>query len=153
MLGPLPLHPLLVHFAVVMVLATALLQLLALAAGRVRRWLGWVLPALGVATAVVTRVTESFGEVLARSRPGTPAIAEHAGWGERTAAAAIALGVLAVLQWLATADDDWPRRRAGFLRGRAARLVVAVLTGLAAVAALVLVVLAGHTGSLAVWGR
>lgn len=153
MLGDLPLHPMLVHFTVVFILITALAQLAAVASVRFRTWIGWLLPAFAVLTAVTGKVTESLGEVLEEHLGRTPAIEAHAEMGEQAALFAIILGVLAVLHWLATADrlpGSWGDRL-GFLRHRVVVIVVSVLCVGAAVTAIVFDVLAGHSGAVAVW--
>lgn len=155
MLGQLPLHPMMVHFAIVFLIATAVLQLLAIFMPRIRDWLGWVLPAAGVMTAVVARITESLGEVLEKAKPRTAAIHEHAEWGEKAGLAALLLGVLTIGYWLCTSPRvrGWVERRTAFLRGKAMVMIVTVLTAAVCALAIVVTVLAGHSGSVSVWTK
>lgn len=150
MLGNLPIHPMLVHFAVVLLIATAVLQLAAVFLPRVRAWLGWTMPALGVLTAIVTRVAQSFGEILEERMAKDPLIHDHAEWGDKAGAVAIALGLFTVLYWLATTPRPLSPR-VGFLRGRPVAIGIAVVTVVLCVAAIILDVLAGHSGAVAVW--
>lgn len=153
MWGNLPLHPMVVHFAVVFILVTAVAQLAVVVSARFRAWIGWVLPALAVLSAVTAKVAESFGEILERHSDRTQAIHEHAELGEKAALFAIVLAVLAIAYWLTT-STRLPAaldRRVGVLRRRPVVLVVAVLAALAAIAAIVFDVLAGHSGAVAVW--
>lgn len=148
----LPAHPLLVHFAIVLLLLAAGAQILAVLLGRFRRWFGWGLPVLGVVSAVLVRLTQSAGDDLLTTGnvPATDLLSEHGMWGVRAGWAGIVLGVVTVLYWAVT--SEWGRDR---LTGRWpswVRVVVSVLAVLAAVAAIVAVTLAGHTGSSSVWG-
>lgn len=147
----LPLHPLAVHFGVVLGLLGAAAVLLSALLPRFRRWLGWGLPAAGVVAGVALRVTQSFGEVLQESSSeyATAAVSEHAEWGERAGLAGMALAVASVLLWLTTSEwarERWTARWPGWVRTLA--VVLSVLTALAAI---VTVTLAGHTGAQAVW--
>lgn len=148
----LPAHPLLVHFAIVLLLLAAGAQILAVLLPRFRRWFGWGLPVLGVVSAVLVRLTQSAGDYLLTNGTvaSTDLLAEHGAWGVRTGWAGIALGALTVLYWGTT--SEWGRDR---LTGRWpswVRTAISVLAVLAAVAALVTVTFAGHTGSSSVWG-
>lgn len=67
----LPAHPLLVHFAIVLLLLAAGAQVLAVAVPRFRRWFDWGMPLLAVAGAVSGRVAQSYGEILMARREGT----------------------------------------------------------------------------------
>lgn len=145
-----PLHPLLVHFAVVLLLAAAGAQVLAVGLPRFRRWLGWGLPALGVVTAVVVRLTQAFGDVLMDSAAEYQSAAadEHGDWGEMTGTAAIVLALLMTAHWAVT-SPRWAARTARWPRWVVA--VVAALAVVAAVVAMVLVTITGHTGAQSVW--
>jgi hypothetical protein len=147
-----PLHPLAVHFGVVLGLAGAVAVLLAAVVPRFRRWLGWGLPLAGVAAAVALRVTESLGEVLEESgaQYDTAAVHEHAELGELAGSAGIALAVVSIVLWLATSDvarRRWTGRWPGWLTR-----VVQVSAVALSVGAVVAITLAGHSGASAVWG-
>lgn len=155
-IGGLPLHPLVVHAAVVVVPLAALAVLVAAFWPRFRRGV-FVLPlllALG-AMALVPVATES-GEAL-RERVGEPPLVQtHADLGEGLLPWVIGLLVVAaVLTWWA-----WQERRAGAASsprgvGGAPRWVAVVVMVGALVAAggtTYQVIRIGHSGSTAVWG-
>lgn len=144
----LPLHPLVVHAAVVLLPLAALLLLVLLV---VRRWrAALAVPALlalaaGAASAFVA--AES-GEALA-ARVGDPG--EHEQWGSVVPGVAVALLVVGVA-WFALQRRD---ARAAAMKGAGASLPTRVVAALVAVLAIVvtgLTVLAGHSGATAVWG-
>ncbi len=146
-----PLHPLAVHFGVVLGLLPAVVVLLSAVLPRFRRWIGWGLPALGVLGAIALQVTASFGESLQESSSAynTTVVAAHAEWGERAGTAGVVLAVVSMLLWLVTSPDArkrstsrWPTWLTTLTQ------VVAVVVPLLTVAA---VTLAGHSGASAVW--
>ncbi|WP_143553623.1 DUF2231 domain-containing protein [Serinicoccus sp. CNJ-927] len=146
----LPAHPLLVHFAIVLLLLAAGAQILAVVLPRFRRWLGWGMPVLAVVAAVVVRVTQSLGDSLLQDRGSSQILQEHGAWGVRAGLAGIVLAVLSLLHFAAT--SAWGRSR---LAGRWPAWVgtaLGVLAAAAAVWAVVTVTLAGHTGATSVWG-
>ncbi|MCA1783746.1 MAG: hypothetical protein ABR616_08840 [Dermatophilaceae bacterium] len=145
------LHPLAVHFGVVLGLLAAVVVLLAAVLPRFRRWIGWGLPALGVLGAIALQVTASFGETLQESSSAynTTGIAAHAEWGERAGTAGIVLAVVSMLMWLVTSPEArerltsrWPTWLTTLAQ------VVAVIVPLLTIIA---VTLAGHSGASAVW--
>ena len=146
-----PIHPLAVHFGVVLGLLGAGAVLLAALWPRFRTWFGWGTPAAGVVAAVALRVTQSFGEVLEQSSPEyhSAAVHVHSTWGSRAGTAGIVLGVAGILLWLVTsptARERWTSRWPTWVVP-----VAQVVAVVAAVATLVLVTMAGHTGASAVW--
>jgi len=148
----LPLHPLAVHFGVVLGLLAALAGLTSVAVPRFRAWLGWGLPALALVSAVTLRLTVAFGEMLEDSGPqfDTPAVDAHSDWGELAGNAGLALAAASVLLWLTTSPSArrrWTSRWPGWVT-----VLAQVVSAVAAVATIVLVTLAGHTGASAVWG-
>ena len=155
MLGTLPLHPMMVHFAVVFLLATAVMQLAAIVAPRVRDWLGWVLPAAGIVTAIVARIAESLGEVLVEVKGETPSIHEHAERGELASLGGIVLGVCTIAFWLSTSPRTrrWVERRVPVLHRRPVVVLVSVLTAAVCVFVVVITTLAGHSGAVSVWTK
>jgi hypothetical protein len=138
----LPLHPLVVHAAVVLLPLAALGALVIAVSARARKALRWlvVLGSVVAAGAVVgARIT---GEAFAGGTTGgTGALATHMTWGLLAPFPAVALAVTTVLLVLAG-------------RGRSRPLLVtaALLTVVAAAASLVVIVLVGHSGSASVWG-
>jgi uncharacterized membrane protein len=142
-LGGLPLHPLVVHFAVVLVPLSALFLILLVL---FRAWAdkyGWatlIVLALGTGAAFVARES---GEDLA-AQLGRPA--EHAQWGTVLPFVSAALLVLALV-WLLLHKAD---RRADRKRSTGT-VVTGLITAALALATTALTVVVGHTGSDAAW--
>ncbi len=134
----LPVHPLVVHVAVVLLplAAVGLIACVLRTAWRERFGGLTVLVLLGGAGA--TLVAKESGEQLAR-RVGLPQ--EHAEWGERLAVAAAVLAVLAVLWWFFT--------RGGSTSGIGR--ILGWISALAALAVIAVAFAAGHSGATAVW--
>lgn len=156
----LPIHPLAVHAAVVLLPLSAIGLVAIVAVPRWRRPLGWVvLGGLLVGTGAAFLAKES-GEALARV-VGLPA--EHARWGDILPLVAFLLLVLgAAWFWLWRRDD---RAAAAAATGRRSSRTTAAPTGpdvwttvtgiasiVVAVAVLGLTVVVGHSGAEAVWG-
>lgn len=145
--GGIPIHPLVVHGVVVLVPLAALgLIVIALAPRWRHRFGSLVVAAAVVATALVPVATQS-GENLEDLVAETPAVERHSELGEAMLYFAIPLLVMSLLLW-------WFGRRGE----RGARIprwlgvlvpLVAIVVGLAAI---VQVVLVGHSGAEAVWG-
>lgn len=150
----LPAHPLLVHLTVV---AAPLIALLTIGYAVVPRLRGWALAPLAIGAVVVSVsafVTQQAGEALLASRGAmTEQLAAHEQLGEQVfRVSLVQLGTVALL--LLTTVSGWADRpgiarlqQLGWLRGVA--IVAAIITS---VIMLVLVVLAGHSGSTSVWG-
>ena len=154
-----PLHPLIVHVAVVLVPAAVLAALVvALWPAARRRW-GWPVVAL---TAISVPLATSTGEGLEHNLPRTPAIATHAELGDQLLVFVgplliVVLGLVLVERWRGApqrADGPVtvvaPRLSAG--RARLAIVVLAVLTVAFAGASAVQVLRIGDSGARAVWG-
>lgn len=141
----LPLHPLVVHAAVVFVPIAALGTLVLTIVPRWRSTYGWLVVIISglamVTVPLATRTGRRLTELREFGGPVLERIQEHETMGDRIIWAVAPMFVLnlAVVLLLRT--------------GRPARevTVVAVLASLAAVVSVVLVVLTGHLGSLAVW--
>lgn len=142
-LGGLPLHPLVVHFAVVLVPVAALgLILLVLFRSLADRygWLALLVLAVGTGAAFVAKQS---GEDLA-AQIGRPA--DHATWG--TVLPFVSAALLAVaLVWMLLHKAD---RRADRKRSRGTA-VTGLITVVLALATTVLTVVVGHSGATAVW--
>lgn len=141
----LPLHPLVVHAVVVLV---PLASLGAVALALVPRWrttYGWLVLAAATislgAVPVATRSGNRFAASLQLGGPVAEKVAEHKELGERVIWAVVPL-------WLGLAVGLLLRRRRAAAGVETAAMVVAALAG---VAATILVALAGHAGSSAVW--
>lgn len=151
MIDGLPLHPLLVHAAVVLLALNGGALIGCVALPRFRCWLGWGLPVLGVVTAVTTLLTKEAGEDLLGEREQlSGALADHAHWGGWAGVFAVVLGVTTLVYWSMYAAPVVAR--APWLRHRAVRISVATISVGVGIAALVLDFLAGHSGATSVWG-
>lgn len=138
----LPVHPLVVHAAVVLLPLVALGALVISVSARARKTLGWlvVLGSLVAAGAVVgARIT---GESLAGGTTGgTGALATHMAWGLLAPFPAVGLAVVTTLLVLAGRGQNRPLL-----------VTAAVLTVVTALASLAVIVVVGHSGTTSVWG-
>lgn len=140
----LPVHPLVVHFAVVLLPLAALALVILVIVPRWADRFGWVtLAALAGGTAAAFVAKES-GEALA-ARVGEPAT--HAAFGDWLPWLAVALLVVAVAWFVQH------RRSAKAGRGRTTGTIVAgVAAAVLALGVTGLTVAVGHTGAQAAWG-
>ena len=137
----LPLHPLVVHGAMVLVPLAALGALAVVFSSWARTRYGWLTVLVAVAGAGATLAARLTGPILAEQMSaGGPAFEAHQMWGQLAPFPAVALALL-----LPAALWAENRSRAGWW-------ALVALTALSAVAGLVLVVLTGHSGATAVWG-
>lgn len=149
----LPLHILLVHFAVVLVPLSALCILASALWPAARRRLGIVTPILALVVMILIPIVTDAGQWLLARVTITPLIAAHTALGLLLYPWVVAGFVVALVQWL------WHRFavRAGHARitRRGVRAAVAVVLALAsltvAVGSTVLVVEIGEAGSRAIW--
>jgi uncharacterized membrane protein len=139
----LPLHPLVVHAAVVLIPLASLGALIVVVSARARERFGWLTVAFAAAAAGAAIAARLSGEALAASLGGgiTSLIATHRQWGELAPWPAVALAITLPAGLLIRS------------RSKPAWVAAAALSVLAAVAALVLVALTGEAGARAVWGR
>ncbi|MBB2987546.1 cytochrome b5 domain-containing protein [Terracoccus luteus] len=163
----LPLHPLVVHLAVVVLPASALALVGLVLVPRWRaRYATLTVAAALLGTAGAFAAKES-GEALA-DRVGLPA--EHAEWGDRLFLVAVVYAVVTVVWFVLhrrqarqtvaadigrdSRDDRDGRATIPDRRARPTGILSAVnaVAGILAVAVLALTVVVGHTGATAVWG-
>ena len=138
-LGGLPLHPLVVHFAVVLIPLGALGLVVVSVFPRFRRtYLPLVIGTLGLG-AIFAFIAKESGEFLSMSQ-GKPE--QHSALGDVLFPASIGLVALAVTLWLFTRSE----RPIAHVRAAVAASVI----GSIAVASLAFVV--GHSGATATWG-
>lgn len=143
--GGLPLHPLVIHAAVILI-PLAGLTAIGYLHPRWRDRLRWPLAALGVLSVVLALVAVTSGRDLLdeRFQGVTGALSdqleEHEELGVRLRNATFVFAALAV------ATAWWHPRRGGVQH------LLAVLTALAGGVVLVLAILAGDSGARAVWG-
>lgn len=139
----LPMHPLVVHVAVVILPLSALALIVLVLVPRARKPLGWLTLAGLAVGAVAAFVAKESGEALAQ-RVGLPT--EHADYGN-------VLPFLAVVL-LPVAIGWFVLQRRDTVRGRR-RSVSTTIAGIAAIvlalATTVLTVVVGHTGATAAW--
>ena len=147
-----PLHPLVVHAVVVL---GPLAALTGLAYAFVPRWrwlLRWPLVVLAVVTAVAAVVAAAAGEDLLAARPELePLVEEHEGRGEWLRNIALAYAVVALAAAWALGGVSALASGKGARDTRFGIPVAAVLV-VVAVCLLVMLFLAGESGSRAVWG-
>ncbi|MCA0295310.1 MAG: hypothetical protein LCH96_08405 [Actinobacteria bacterium] len=138
----LPLHPLVVHGAVVLLPLVALATLLIAASARARKRYGSLVvlgSVVALGAVIGARVT---GEALnGGTMAGTPTMATHITWGLLAPWPAGALVVTSLLLVLAGRGTNRP-----FL------VTSALLAVVSALASISIVVVVGHAGATAVWG-
>lgn len=140
----LPVHPLVVHFAVVLLPLAAVALIAIVVVPRWRRPYGWVVLAGLLAGAGASLLAKESGEAFA-ARVGWPT--EHASLGDRLPLVAFALLVVAAAWfWLQSRDS-----KAGRKRSSIPTFLTAVVGCILAVAAIGLTIVVGHTGATAVW--
>lgn len=146
----LPTHVLMVHFLVVLVPLTAVLEILCALWPAVRRGqVVWLTLALATVIMVLTPITVEAGEWLydLRHNP-SPILQQHAARGAWMTYFAVALLVVAIalaaLQVIEGRSDE-PRR--------VAKAIVAVLAVVVGSASLIQIYRIGDTGARAVWGN
>ena len=140
-----PLHPLVVHAAIVLV-PLACLGVIAMAIWpRFSRQYGWIVAAAAVAAAGASWMARLTGEKLAE-QIGSPAF-NHDQLGKLMPFFATALAIVVVALWLIDrrAPEPGSAPRGGL------RTAVAVLAVIVALASLVWVIRVGHSGSKSVW--
>lgn len=142
-LNGLPLHPLVVHAAVVFGPLAALTALAYAVSGRLRERLRW--PMVGAALVATGSVVAAYltGDDLLASRPGleqNDQVDTHEDHAELLLWLTIGFGAVAVV-------SAWLHRHAG-----AIRVLLSVALAASAMAVLVQVAITGEAGSRAVWG-
>ncbi|MFM8239034.1 MAG: cytochrome b5 domain-containing protein [Actinomycetota bacterium] len=133
----LPVHPLVVHFAIVLLIVGALGFIAIVLIPRWRAALGWAVIVLLALGCIAAFAANQSGEALSE-RVGLPQ--EHAEWGDRLFPASLALLAIALAWYL------WQRRSSG-----AAVTALGVLGILVAAGTIALTTVVGHSGAEAVW--
>lgn len=151
-MGDLPLHPLVVHFAVVLLPLSALLLLVAAFVPAVRRrFLGFGVILAGVGV-IATFVSKESGESLA-AVVGQPQA--HAQWADRLMVVSAAYLVAAVIWWIFARRSEASVRGDAQSADRSARgvsTIFGLFTAALSFAVIVLSILTGHSGAQAAWG-
>jgi uncharacterized membrane protein len=139
----LPLHPLVVHAAVVFGPLAALTAILYVALPGRRAKLRWPMLVLAVVATGAIVLAYFSGQNFLEHKPeleSSPAVQTHEDRGVQLLWVTLAFGVVALVAgWLAT-------------RTGALRVVLDVLLAVGAVAVLILVIRSGDSGARAVWG-
>ena len=148
----LPLHVLLVHLVVVLVPVTALGLVLVAVWPEARRRLGVVVALMGLVVIGVVPLTTTAGQWLKERVFGTQLIEAHAAIGNALWPWSLTLGLLTVATWLWYLVTE-TRAPAGPPHGsrRAVGVILAVLALGVGGMATYQTVLAGESGSRAVW--
>lgn len=139
----LPLHPLVIHAVVVLVPLAAIGALVMVLRPRLSKRFGVIVVIGAVLAAVASVVAKESGEALARVRPVS---GDHVMAGDVVPFPVIAFAVLLTVFWLF--DRGVPGNRSRPLWLRLFGIIVVVAAGISTF----LVVRAGHTGALSVWG-
>jgi uncharacterized membrane protein len=144
----LPAHVLFVHFIVVLVPLTALLEIVCALWRAARLRLVWLVLVLAALTTALTPITINAGEWLfnLRKQP-SPILREHAGRGEWMIYFCVALLVVAILLAVMRVLESRSDERRG-----AAKIVVAIITLAVGISSMVQVYRVGDAGSQSVWG-
>lgn len=149
----LPMHALVVHAVVVLVPLSALVAIAFAVRPTWRHVLRWPLVVGGLVSGVTAWVAAESGEALQRrvtqvraSTTNLDLLREHVEWGDRAKLICLVFMALclAAAWFLRAPDDDEPRRRM-------LEVPLAILLVVAALAALLTVVLAGHAGAQVTW--
>lgn len=151
----LPLHPLVVHAAVVLIPLTAVLAIgFAVLPGW--RWLTrWPSAAMSLAVVAIGFIARQSGETLRDSRPGLEqAVRTHAERGELLSWTLVGFAAVVLVAAWALSGSSALASGKGARESRIPALekVIPAVVVLAGLAVLVLVVLVGDSGSRAVWG-
>ncbi len=154
----LPMHPLLVHAAVVFVPVAAILALIGAVWPAARRKMGIVTPILATAAAFAAALTQQAGEALGETVQQTALIKAHMEGGE-AATPWIALLFFATWvqwAWFAFAKKRYAEGSKAMIGATAAKVlpvVVAVLVVIGAVGSAASIYVIGEAGAKAVWSH
>ena len=154
LVGGLPVHPLVVHVAVVVLPAAALALIVVMALPRVHRLVRWGVVAALAVGALAAWVAAESGEALA-DRVGEPEV--HEELGENLPAIAGITVVLAVI-WAVIAELSARASRLATTTATppariwlALRIAAAVVTASMAAYTIYYTVIVGHSGAVATW--
>jgi hypothetical protein len=139
----LPLHPLVIHAVVVLVPLTAIGAVLMVVRPRFSKRFGVIVVASAALSVVSAFLAKDSGQTLARTQPVS---GEHVMAGDVVPLPILGFAVVLTVFWLFDRGVPGNRRRPLWLTA------LAVVVAIAALACTYLVVRAGHTGALSVWG-
>lgn len=154
----LPLHPLVVHFVVVLLPLAAVLAILGAVLPAVQRRLGIITPILSVFATALIPVATSAGESLAGDGPLTPILEKHANLGDQLIYWAVPLCVISIAWWAfnSPATEEWVHARLSRDNGRleaATRLLLRIALLAVAIGTAIWVYRIGDAGAQSVWSR
>jgi hypothetical protein len=149
-----PLHPLVVHAAVMLLVLVPLGVLVSLFWKGLRNRLDWLLPLGAVGGAITAIAAESTGEqLLAQLKQGSALVANHVELGQKGPWVAGVFAVATIGWWLTNSVvlTSWVEAKQPWLRRGRIPLVANVLMAIACIVTLVVVYLIGDSGAVAVW--
>lgn len=149
-----PLHPLVVHAAVMLLVLVPLAILVSLFWKGLRDRLDWLLPVGavgGLITAIAAEITGNT--LLAQLRQGSRLVANHVELGQKGPWAAGVFAVATIGWWLTNSEvmKSWVEAKQPWLRRGWIPLIASVLMGIACIVVLVMVYLIGDSGAAAAW--
>ncbi len=151
----LPIHILLIHFVVIVVPLAGLCTVLAAAWPAARRRLGIVTPLIALAALIAVPITTEAGEVLEEQVAENAFSELHAQLGRDLLPWAIALFVVATVQWIWFHYFSSTGRFANRITSKPVRLAVTILLAVAVAVVVVgsvyTVFVIGESGAKAVW--
>ncbi len=150
----LPLHPLVVHAAVMLLVLVPLAVLVSLFWTGLRNRLDWLLPVGAVVGTVAAIAAEVSGNtLLAQLKQGSALVANHVELGQKGPWVAGVFAVATIGWWLTTSEimKGWVEANQPWLRRGRIPLVASILMGIACIVVLVVVYLIGDSGATAVW--
>ncbi|MGV9824826.1 MULTISPECIES: DUF2231 domain-containing protein [unclassified Gordonia (in: high G+C Gram-positive bacteria)] len=148
----LPAHPLFVHLAVVAIPLAAILGITAALWPAARRRLGVITPIVALVAMIITPLTTSAGESLAKTKEPNSVLARHIDLGDQMIYWVAPLFVAITLGWAITIPVL--RQRVPSVSDRTYRIVSVTLSTvvvIAAVGSIVMVFLVGDSGARSVW--
>ena len=149
-----PLHPLVVHAAVMLLVLVPLGVLVSLFWRGLRNRLDWLLPlgaVGGLITAIAAEVTGNT--LLTQLKQGSQLVANHVELGQKGPWVAGVFAVATILWWLTNSEvmKSWVEAKQPWLRRGRIPLIASILMGIACLVVLVMVYLIGDSGAAAAW--
>lgn len=138
----LPVHPLVVHAAVVLLPLAALGALVIVISAKARKAYGALVAVGAVVAAGAVVGARLSGEAFAGATTGVGALGTHMAWGLLAPWPAVALALTTTALVVAGRGKRGP-----------VQLTLGVLTVIAALASLAVIAIVGHTGATSVWGQ
>ncbi len=143
LINGLPVHPLVLHGAVVFIPLAALGLLLMAVIPKFGAKFGWLVTGTAAVALVFAFITKESGEQLEKL-VGEPGF-DHGEWGERIPIVAGVLFVMTLILWLA--QRSWSKKEGG----TGLIVILGVVSVLIAGASMFMVYMAGDTGAKSVW--